>query len=73
MNRNKKVLILTSVHRPFDTRIYKREALTLAKAGYHVALIATDTASQYTDEGIKIVSNGKPRWRLGRMLKWVDF
>ena len=73
MRPAKKVLILTSVHRPFDTRIYKREAISLAEAGYEVSLVATDTASQRTAVGINLIGIPKPIGRLGRIFNWPRF
>ena len=35
-----KVCILTSVHHPFDTRVFHREAISLAGMGYEVHLVA---------------------------------
>lgn len=37
---DKKVCIITTVHQPFDTRIYHKEIRSLTKAGYQVTLIA---------------------------------
>jgi glycosyltransferase involved in cell wall biosynthesis len=64
---NRKVCILTSVHSPFDTRIFHKQAKTLAKAGYEVALIAQHDKDEIVD-GIKIVALPRPRNRFWRML-----
>jgi glycosyltransferase involved in cell wall biosynthesis len=65
-----KVGVLTSVHTPFDTRIFHKEAKSLLKAGYDVTLVV-----QYDQdvivEGIQIVSVPKPRNRIERMTRTV--
>jgi glycosyltransferase involved in cell wall biosynthesis len=65
-----KICVLTSVHPPFDGRIFHREAKTLTKAGYHVVLIAQHSKEEFVD-GVKILALPKPRNRLERMTKVV--
>ena len=65
-----KVCILTSVHPPFDVRIFHKEAKSLVKAGYDVTLIAQHDKEEIVD-GVKIVNLHKPRNRIERMTKTV--
>ena len=65
-----KVCILTSVHPPFDARIFHKEAKSLVKAGYDVTLIAQHDKEEVVD-GVKIVNLQKPRNRFERMTKTV--
>ena len=65
-----KVCILTSVHPPFDTRIFHKQAKTLVKAGYDVVLIAQHNAEEIVD-GIRIVPLPKPKNRFERRTKVV--
>ena len=65
-----KVCILTSVHTPFDTRIFHKEAKSLANAGYEVTLIAQHDKDEIVD-GIRIVPLPKPKNRFERMTKTV--
>jgi|Deesub1362A_J573_1020465.scaffolds.fasta_scaffold05679_5 glycosyltransferase involved in cell wall biosynthesis len=67
----RKVCILTTVHPPFDTRIFHKQAKTLAKAGYDVTLIAQHEKSEVA-EGVKIIPLPKPRNRFQRFfgLTW---
>jgi len=65
-----KICILTSVHPPFDTRIFHKEATSLAKAGYNVSLVAQHDKDEIVD-GIRIASLPKPKNRLERMTRTV--
>jgi glycosyltransferase involved in cell wall biosynthesis len=67
---NIKICILTSVHSPFDVRIFRKEAKSLVKAGYDVTLIAQHDGDEVIDD-IKVVALPKPRNRLLRMTKTV--
>ncbi|NPA71530.1 MAG: glycosyltransferase family 4 protein [Gammaproteobacteria bacterium] len=69
-----KVVHLTTVHSPFDTRIFHKQARTLAQAGYEVVLIAPHTHDEVVD-GIHIRALPKPRHRWERILglSWRAF
>lgn len=62
-----KVCILTSVHSPFDTRIFFKEAKSLAKAGYDVTLIAQHNKNEMVDN-VKIIALPKAKNRIHRMI-----
>ncbi|MHC4518436.1 MAG: glycosyltransferase family 4 protein [Planctomycetota bacterium] len=66
--RQAKVCILTSVHLPFDGRIFHKEAKSLAKAGYDVVLIARHDKAEVVD-GVRLVPLPEPRNRLQRATK----
>jgi glycosyltransferase involved in cell wall biosynthesis len=66
--RRAKVCVLTSVHIPFDGRIFHREAKSLAQAGYDVVLIARHDKAE-TVGGVRVVPLPKPKNRLHRMTK----
>lgn len=69
----KKVCILTSVHNAFDSRIFRKEAKTLAKMGYAVTLIAQHECDQSVD-GITIVALRPVTSRLDRIFQgWQLF
>jgi len=69
-----KVCILTTVHPPFDTRIFHKQAKTLVEAGYDVTLIAQHDRDEVVD-GVKIIALPKPKNRLARILglTWKAF
>ena len=68
----KKVCVMTSVHPPFDVRIFHKECRSLARAGYHVTLIAPIDADQVV-EVIRIRAFPKFRSRLRRFVAGAFF
>jgi glycosyltransferase involved in cell wall biosynthesis len=63
-----KVCVLTSVHIPFDGRVFHKEACSLAKAGYEVVLIARHDKEE-TVSGVRVVPLPQPKNRLHRMTR----
>jgi len=66
--RRRRIVVLTTVHRPFDVRIFHKEARSLAEAGYDVALIARAPRAQVV-EGVRLIALPEPRNRLDRGLR----
>lgn len=63
-----KICHMTSVHAPEDMRIFKKECVSLAKAGYETYLI--QQGDSYEKNGVHIVGIGSPpKNRMSRMLK----
>ena len=63
-----RICMLSSVHFAFDTRIFQKEARSLAQAGFEVVIIARhDPTNQRTDD-VEIVELPRPEGRLQRML-----
>ncbi len=61
------VCVLTTVHEPYDHRVFYKEARALVAAGYQVKLIAPHHGSERR-EGVEIVALPIPRNRWERML-----
>lgn len=62
-----KVCHITSAHGPEDVRIFHKECVSLARAGYEVYLV--QRGESYEKEGVHVAGFGKPSSnRLGRML-----
>lgn len=62
-----KVCHITSAHGPEDVRIFHKECVSLARAGYEVYLV--QRGESYEKEGVRLVGFGKPASnRLERML-----
>lgn len=67
MNSNKRVTHMTTVHHPYDTRIYHKECQSLQKAGYNVTLIAPHEKGLSKKGKINIIPIKKYRNRFLRM------
>lgn len=61
-----KVVHVTTVHRPFDARIFHKQCISLAKAGYDVTLIQRGDRGGRRD-GVAVAPLRERRSRLGRM------
>ena len=66
----RKIAHLTSVHPPFDVRIFHKECKSIARAGYDVTLVACHENDEIR-EGIRIRGIGKASGRLSRMIRGV--
>ncbi len=65
-----KACILTSVHPPFDPRIFHKEAQTLVQAGYEVVLIAPHDKESESVGGVQVVGLPRYKRRFYRPLNW---
>ncbi len=65
-----KACILTSLHHPFDPRIFHKEAQTLAQAGYEVVLIAPHDKESENVDGVQIMGLPRYKRRFYRPLNW---
>ena len=67
-----RVCHITTVHPPFDDRIFHKECKTLAKAGYEIYLIAQHNKEEMID-GVHIIPLPERKGRLYRFLikDWI--
>jgi len=63
----RRVAVLSSVHLPFDTRIFQKQARALAAGGYDVTLVVPHSRDETVD-GVKLRALPRPGSRLRRML-----
>ena len=67
-----KVCHMTSAHQPGDTRIFQKECVSLAKAGYQVFLVQRGESGE--NSGVRIIGVGQPSGgRLTRMTSFIPF
>jgi glycosyltransferase involved in cell wall biosynthesis len=68
-NRPVRVAVLTSVHPPFDTRVFHRQAKSMAAAGFDVLVIAP-AAPDHSVDGVRFAGLPSRGGRLARPLRW---
>lgn len=66
-----RVCVITSVHRPFDQRIFYKQARSLAAAGHGVTLVAPADLDRQEVDGVTVLGIPQPRSRLTRPLTWL--
>lgn len=70
----RRVCVFTSVHRPFDVRVFHRQARSLAEAEYSVTLLVHAPFSRLVRDGVEVVGLKPPRNRLQRLFSsWLFF
>ncbi len=67
-----KVCHISTAHPPFDVRIFHKECVFLAEAGFDVSLVVTHDKKE-TVEGVKIIPLPKSKGRLHRMFVKTHF
>ena len=66
----KKIVHITIVHKRYDVRIFRKECVSLSKAGHDVSLIVADGLGDEETQGVKIIDIGKAEAsRIKRMIK----
>lgn len=65
-----RIVQLTTVHAPFDNRIFHKECRSLVQAGYDVTLVACHTRDEEVD-GVKVAALPRPSNRMQRMTSVV--
>ncbi|SDC53735.1 Glycosyltransferase involved in cell wall bisynthesis [Melghirimyces thermohalophilus] len=65
---NGKIMMFSSVHSYNDSRVFHKEAVSLAKAGYQVELHALADFEQKEEKGVRIVGLPRPKNKLTRLL-----
>lgn len=68
MSNFKKIVHMTTVHPYPDVRIFHKECVSLAQAGYQVVLL-TQAETDHISDNVKIVSLPRPKNRIDRMTR----
>lgn len=62
------IVHLSTVHPANDTRIFVKECMTLASAGYEVTLVARPPRAEFDSGPVEVIELAFPGGRLGRMI-----
>lgn len=74
MGRAKRIVHLTSVHRPLDVRIFEKQCRSLAESGHDVVLVAVHDRDEVRD-GVSIRAIARPdrQWKRMTLTAWQVF
>lgn len=64
----RKIVHLTSVHHALDNRVFEKECVSLAEAGFDTALVVPDDGGDRVVKGVRILTVPKPAGRRERIL-----
>ena len=67
-----RIVHLTSVHNALDNRVFEKECVSLAEAGFDTALVVPDDGPDRVVKGVRVLTVPKPRSRLARMTWTAD-
>jgi glycosyltransferase involved in cell wall biosynthesis len=65
-----RVCVITSVHRAFDQRIFHKECVSLAQAGYDVTLLAPVDSAEEVGHGVRVLGLPRSSSRWARPALW---
>lgn len=68
MTETKRITHMSNVHPADDTRIFHKECVSLAKAGFDVTLIARPPRKPFDNGDVRVIEHNAPRNRALRML-----
>jgi len=64
-----KICFLSSVHAADDKRVFDKEALSLAEAGFDVVHIAAGDGTRMSQNGVETITHGATQSKLARLFK----
>jgi len=65
----RRIVHLTSVHNALDNRVFEKECVSLAEAGFDTALVVPDDGPDRVVKGSRVLTLPKPKSRLARMTR----
>lgn len=69
MTTPRRIVHLTSVHNALDNRVFEKECVSLAEAGFDTALVVPDDGPDRVVKGVRLLTLPKPGNRLARMTR----
>lgn len=64
-----KICFLSSMHPPFDKRVFEKEAISLAEAGFQVVHLAPGNELDVVQKGVRVITYSHKSGIIGRLLQ----